>query len=269
MPTVRAIRAEKGEGVLMESSFTPALLTPTLPLQIAERIGTAIVEEKFAPGERLKEVDLAAAFGVSRSSIRESLRILENRGLVSILPQRGAQVTLLSLSELENLFEIRAVLLGLASRHAARHFQPSSRKLLESRLRALAEARTDRTTYARASAAIVATIAALSRNDQLAALLEGFAQRIRRYTLLGLASQSRRDRSLANWRKAVQAIRGNDEEIAEHIHRRLALENRDAALLELRRREATVRLSKKMPRASGGVDAPPRRAKRGKNAAIV
>src|SRR5487761_2611963 len=103
------------------SPFSPATLTPTLLLQIAERIGEAIVDEQFAPGERLKEVDLATAFGVSRTTVHEALRILENRGLVRILPERGAQVTQLSRVELENLFEIRAVLLGLAASHAARN----------------------------------------------------------------------------------------------------------------------------------------------------
>jgi DNA-binding GntR family transcriptional regulator len=243
----------------LESTFTPASLTPTLPLQIAERIGAAIVEEKFAPGERLKEVDLAAAFGVSRASIREALRLLEHRGLVRILPQRGAQVTLLSLSELENLFEIRAVLLGLASRHAARNFRAPSRAALDARLRALTAARTDLALYARASAAIVATIATLSDNEQLAEMLAGFAQRIGRYTLLGLATQARRDRSLANWKKAVQAIRGNDEEIAEHIHRRLALENRDAALEALRLREAASKPSR--PKSADGPIGPRRPAR--------
>ncbi|TAK40762.1 MAG: GntR family transcriptional regulator, partial [Betaproteobacteria bacterium] len=82
-------------------------LTPTLPLQIAERIGGGIMDERFRPGERLKEVALAQTFGVSRATIREALRILENRGLVSIVPQRGAQVTKLSRKELEDLFEIR------------------------------------------------------------------------------------------------------------------------------------------------------------------
>ena len=80
-----------------------AALVPTLPLQIAERIGTSIVEERFAPGERLKEVELALAFGVSRATVREALRLLEKRGLVSILPQRGARVTELSKKELEEL----------------------------------------------------------------------------------------------------------------------------------------------------------------------
>lgn len=216
--------------------FTPATLTPTLPLQIAERIGEAIVDEQFAPGERLKEMDLATAFGVSRTTVREALRILENRGLVRILPQRGAQVTQLSRIELENLFEIRAVLLGLAARHAARNYEAPDQAILQARIIELAAGRDDAKAYARASAELVDCVARLSRNDQLAEMIAGFAQRIGRYTRLGLASRERRAHSLANWRRLVQAVAAKDQQAAEDINRRLALENRDAALIEIERR---------------------------------
>jgi DNA-binding GntR family transcriptional regulator len=222
------------------SAFTPGSLTPTLPLQIADRIGAAIVEERFPPGERLKEFDLASAFGVSRASVREALRILESRGLVRILPQRGAQVTLLSRAELENLFEIRAVLLGLAARQAARNYEPVSRNALQAALARLAEARGDANAYARASAEMVECVARLSKNEQLAELIAAFAQRIGRYTRLGLALQERRTRSLSNWRRLLQAVLVTDEETAENINRRLALENRDAALLEIERRASAL-----------------------------
>jgi DNA-binding GntR family transcriptional regulator len=217
--------------------FTPAALTPTLPLQIADRIGAAIVEEQFAPGARLKEVDLAAAFGVSRASIREALRLLESRGLVRILPQRGAQVTLLSRRELENLFEIRAVLLGLAARQAAEQYEDASRTLLQQHLALLSKGRDDAAAYSRASVAMVAHLAVLSGNEQLGDLIAAFAQRIGRYTRLGLASRERRSRSLANWRALAAAIATRDTTAAEAITRRLALENRDAALVEIGRRE--------------------------------
>jgi DNA-binding GntR family transcriptional regulator len=217
--------------------FTPATLTPTLPLQIADRLGEAIVDEQFAPGERLKEVELATAFGVSRATLREALRILQSRGLVRILPQRGAQVARLSRAELENLFEIRAVLLGLAARHAARHFAPADRADLRARVAAVGAARNEAKAYARASAELVGCVARLSRNDELAAMIAGFAQRIGRYTRLGLASRERRAKSFANWRRLAQAVAGGDEHDAEQICRRLALQNRDAALIEIERRD--------------------------------
>jgi DNA-binding GntR family transcriptional regulator len=218
------------------SPFTPASLTPTLPLQIAGRIGEAVIDERFAPGERLKEVDLATAFGVSRTTVREALRILESRGLVRILPQRGAQVTQLSRHELENLFEIRAVLLGLAGRGAARHHDADDLALLRPRLAALRSARDDAKAYGRSSAEMVDCVARLSRNEQLAEMIAEFAQRIGRYTRLGLASRERRAQSVARWKDLLDAIAAGDERAAEAISRRLAIENRDAALVAIAKR---------------------------------
>ena len=101
----------------------------TLPAQIAVRIGQAIVENEFAPGQKLREVDLAASFGVSRASVREALRMVEREGLVTILPQRGAQVTSLSAQEVQDIFEIRAQLIGLACHRLTQVLSPDMRSL--------------------------------------------------------------------------------------------------------------------------------------------
>ena len=61
----------------------------TLSQQLVRRIADEIVNERFTPGARLKEVDLASMYRVSRTSVREALRVLENRGLVRIEPRRG------------------------------------------------------------------------------------------------------------------------------------------------------------------------------------
>lgn len=217
--------------------FSPAPLTPTLPLQVAERIGMGIVEEQFAPGERLKEVELATAFGVSRATIREALRLLEKRGLVSILPQRGARVTELSTQELEDLFEIRAVLLGLASRRVAERKDPQALATLKAGLKALEAAVNDAPAYMRASAAMVETLTRLSANQQIVAYIAEYAQRFGRYARLGLAPAARRQQSLATWRKLHRAILSGDGPAAEAIHRELALTNLAAGLEEIRRRQ--------------------------------
>jgi DNA-binding GntR family transcriptional regulator len=221
----------------MNARFTPASLTPTLPLQIAERIGASIVEEQFAPGERLKEVELALQFGVSRATIREALRLLEQRGLVSILPQRGARVTDLSKKELEDLFEMRAALLGLASRRVAERADDKGLRELRAGLKALEAAANDATAYARASTAMVETVTRLSENQQLAAYVAEFAQRFRRYARLGLVSPARRQQSLATWKRLVKAIASRESAMAESIHRELALKNLAAGMEEIERRE--------------------------------
>lgn len=200
-------------------------LTATLAIQVADQIGRAIVEEQLAPGERIREVNLAAAFGTSRATVREALRILEQRGLVRIAPQRGATVTLLSLSELQNLFEIRAALLGLASRRAARCFQPDQADVLRSALGELEQALADADAYVNASAAMIKAILGMSGNEQLSEIIAGFAQRIGRYVRRGLSELHRREQSLLRWRRLVDAIIAKDEAQAEEIHRQLAYEN--------------------------------------------
>lgn len=255
----------------MSQRFTAASLVPTLPLQIAERIGACIVEEQFRPGERLKEVELAAAFGVSRATIREALRLLEMRGLVSILPQRGARVTELSKKELEDLFEMRAALLGLASRRVAERVDAAGLRELRSGLGALEAAVDDGTAYARVSTAMVETVTRLSRNEQVAAYVAELAQRFARYARLGLAGAARRQQSLASWKRLVKAIAAGDGAAAEAIHRDLALKNLAAGLEEIgRRQRAGVRpggaeaagLSARLPEASRAARSRGRRAAR-------
>src|SRR5271154_3498632 len=88
--------------------------TLTLPEQIAEKVGSAIIEGRFEAGDRIQEQDLAARFEVSRGPVREALRILEKEGMIQILPRRGAQVTRLDIEEVNNVCEIRANLIALA-----------------------------------------------------------------------------------------------------------------------------------------------------------
>ena len=222
----------------MSARFSPATLTPTLPLQVAERIGQSIVDEQFQPGERLKEVELALSFGVSRATIREALRILEKRGLVSILPQRGARVNELSPKELEDLFEIRAALLGVASRRLAERGSDSDRRHVREALKVLEASLDDASAYARASARLVGDITRLSGNEQIDSYIAELSLRFGRYARLGLATRERRDESIVTWRKLVRAIVAKDGETAEAVHRKLALRNLAAGLAEIERRKA-------------------------------
>jgi len=213
----------------MNSPFTPSTLR-TLPIQISNQISEKIVDGSFVPGERLREVELAESFDVSRATIREALRLLEQRGLVQIRPQRGAHVTQLSFKELEDLFEVRASLLSSASRLAAEHIAPETAKKLQSRLALLQKSLDDSTEYAAISGEMVALIATLSENEILAHYISDFAQRIGRYVRMGLQTRERRKTSLQTWTRLVDCIvRGNGSGAAEE-HRRLALENRDGAL---------------------------------------
>lgn len=90
--------------------------SPTLRQQVAEALRTAIAHGELKPGERLIERVLCDRIGVSRTSLREALRELENEGLVTNLPNRGLIISRLDARIAKNIFDLRAALEGLISR---------------------------------------------------------------------------------------------------------------------------------------------------------
>jgi DNA-binding GntR family transcriptional regulator len=86
---------------------------------VVDRVRGLILGGTYATGDRLGEVELAAALGVSRTPIREALRLLASEGLVELTPNKGARVVTWSAAELEEIFALRAQVEGLAARRAA------------------------------------------------------------------------------------------------------------------------------------------------------
>ncbi|MGH3066596.1 MAG: GntR family transcriptional regulator [Gaiellaceae bacterium] len=85
----------------------------------AEVIRQAIVEGAYAPGARLKEEELARELGISRTPVREALLVLQAEGLVDASPNRGATVRVHDAEDLDDLYQLRALLEGYAARRAA------------------------------------------------------------------------------------------------------------------------------------------------------
>lgn len=86
---------------------------------ISEKIRSRILSGAYVPGTRLVERDLAAEFDVSRSPVREAIRILNQEGFVESLATRGIVVKKLTRREVEEIFDLREALEALASRLAA------------------------------------------------------------------------------------------------------------------------------------------------------
>lgn len=84
--------------------------------RVAERIRNAITSGQLRAGEHLRERDLCEQLGVSRTSIRESLRILESEGLITSIPNKGVAVTGITLKESQDVYETRGALEGLLVR---------------------------------------------------------------------------------------------------------------------------------------------------------
>ena len=78
-----------------------------LSQQIANSLKEEILSGKHPPGVRIRQEDIAEQFGASRSPVREALRILEAEGLINLVAHTGAWISHLSLSECEEMYQLR------------------------------------------------------------------------------------------------------------------------------------------------------------------
>jgi DNA-binding GntR family transcriptional regulator len=100
------------------------LATETLRQQIAAGIWQAILKQSLRPGERVVERDIAAKLGASLTATREAIIQLETEGLITKRPNATTHITQLSHTDVEQIFEVRAVLEEYAFEQAALHATP-------------------------------------------------------------------------------------------------------------------------------------------------
>lgn len=188
-----------------------------LPEQVARRIADAVIRGDLAPGEHLREQEFSDRFGVSRGTVREAIRILERDGVATIIPRRGAIVTSLSGDEIREIYEVREVLFGQAAGLCAeRRPEDLNRELAELvEVMERSGPRGDVAEYARLSNQLALAIIGGSFNRRLLELFNRMSLQIARYTHLGLARPERREESLANWRRVIEAIEARDVPAAE------------------------------------------------------
>lgn len=96
----------------------------------AALIRDAITQGRLEPGARLKEENLAAELGLSRTPVREALVLLQSEGLVEAVPNRGAFVRSYDADDLRDMYELRALLEGFAARRAAERISDTQLKAL-------------------------------------------------------------------------------------------------------------------------------------------
>src|SRR3546814_17802695 len=88
--------------------------------ELADRLRHMIVEGELAPGEKLSEKDLCSQFGVSRTPLREAMKLLATDGLVLLPPNRGCTVATCTLADLDQAFPIIDALETMSDETASR-----------------------------------------------------------------------------------------------------------------------------------------------------
>lgn len=188
--------------------------------RLSERLRESIEEEiamgKLLPGTRLDEVDLATRFGVSRTPIREALRLLLGEGLVETRPQRGAVVAQVSPQRLIEMFQVMAELEAMCARLAARRMSDAELAEIEAAheaCRGSAAAR-DADAYFYANERFHYAIYAASHNTFLFEQAASLQRRLRPYRRLQLRVRNRPQRSFEEHQAIVDALRDGDAERA-------------------------------------------------------
>jgi DNA-binding GntR family transcriptional regulator len=188
---------------------------------LRDAIEEMIAVGKLAPGQHLDETELASAFGVSRTPIRETLIQLASMGLVVIRPRRGAVVAELGPQELLERFEVMSELEALCARLAARRMTPAEQQgLVEAHTacKGAVEAN-DPDDYYVCNEAFHLTIYAGSHNQFLMEQARALYRRLRPYRRLQLRVRNRVSSSYAEHEALVQAIVTGDGELAAQLAR--------------------------------------------------
>lgn len=184
--------------------------------QAAQRLRQMLVENRIAPGAKLNERELSEVLQVSRTPLREAIKMLAAEGLVELLPNRGAIAVALSEADVLNTFEVMAGLEALSGELAARRITDA--ELAEIRATHFemlaAYTRRDLPAYYRLNAQIHSAINAAAKNAVLTATYNQVNARLQ-------ALRFRSNQDEAKWKQAM----------AEHDRMIDALGKRDAGAM--------------------------------------
>jgi DNA-binding GntR family transcriptional regulator len=186
-----------------------------------------VVEGNLAPGARVPERLLCERFGISRTPLREALKVLASEGLIDLLPNRGARVRQLGPDEMVALFDVMGGLEALAGRLACEKISEDAYAEIERLHHAMYASylRRDLHGYFAANQAIHDRIVAAADNAPLAATYANFAGRLRR---VRYAANLDKDRD--RWGEAMR----EHEEILDALRRRAGPELSDILFRHLR-----------------------------------
>ena len=155
----------------------------TLHEEVLSRLRDLIVEGRLPPGARVPEKELCAEIGVSRTPLREALKVLAAEGLVELRPNRGARVRRFTEQDVRNLFEILAALESAAGRLACARITDAEIAAIE-RLHYDMYGyymRRELPAYFRLNQAIHLSIVEAARNPALKETYAGFTARMRQF----------------------------------------------------------------------------------------
>ena len=206
---------------------------PSLHGEVLSRLRDYLVEGNIPDGGRVPERQLCELFGVSRTPLREALKVLAAEGLIELLPNRGARVRELGKHDLEELFDVMGGLESLAGRLACEAITDQEIAEIE-RLHYEMYGyylHRDMHNYFQVNQRIHERIVAASRNEALRGIYANLAGRIRRVRYSANFARKRQ-----RWAEAMR----EHEAILDALRRRAGSELSDILFQHLRNKRAAA-----------------------------
>lgn len=195
-----------------------------LPLRdvVFQTLREAILRGNIKPGERLMEIQLSQQLGVSRTPVREAIRMLELEGLVNMTPRKGAAVAAISEKSLRDVLEVRCALEELSVRLACERMSWEQFEQLRAsnvKFAQVAEGE-DITEIAKSDEAFHDIIYYSTNNDKLILLLNQLREQMYRYRIEHIKIKERRSMLIREHQEIIDALRERDSQTAVLVMRR-------------------------------------------------
>jgi DNA-binding GntR family transcriptional regulator len=209
MPGIQSTALSQGQDSQSRIRFTdPGLIRE----RVVDALRDAIIAGRLKPGERIRERELVALLGVSRSPLREAIRILETEGLLTSLAYRGARVSDLSAADLRDMLDVRIMLESFAARLAIERLDDAALQAMEgqvNRARA-AGAQVDLEANFELGLGFHDMLVAASGNRKVVQIHESLKRHQRRYQHFAFTRVGRDLRALDEHADIVIALRRRD-----------------------------------------------------------
>ncbi len=201
---------------------------------VAGKLREMIRKGVLIRGQRIVEADICAEIGVSRTPLREALRVLESEGLVELIPHRGAYIRKPSKTEINEMFEVMGLLESACARLAAQKMNAAAFGRFERLHRRIEKyyAAGDRDKYIAANNQLHAFIQELAGNSVLDDIVGKLRRKVALYRHQQIYAPRRLDESMAEHREILEAFRRRDSAAAEAAMKN-HLEQQGKALLRI------------------------------------
>lgn len=191
----------------------------TLHEEIANNLREMIMSGELREGDKIRENELCDLMGISKTPLREALRVLSAEGLIHLIPNRGSFVTTPTFEEIKEMFDVMVALEGVCARTAVEKMSDQDFVKLDNLHRKLEQnfKRKDQKEYIRQNNLYHAFVQELAGNKTLNQIVNGLRQKILLYRFQSLNLPGRFEQSIKEHRSLLAAFRNRDSGKAESL----------------------------------------------------